>query len=111
MDLLSVAKRFVESRVQQPEEVQELDPVQWFHSAPSLPSYPFQLKPGVKIVEPAKFYESLRMDISDEKSPRRIFGALQNDLKLLREICEGNGAAPTTNLRETDYDRAQAIPN
>ncbi len=67
---------------------QDAELVAWFLSDKDLPLDPFQLKKGVTVMSPDKFYESLRLDIeSGEKGPRAIFGALQDDLYVLRNRC------------------------
>lgn len=63
--------------------------IQWFQEQKYLPNEPFQLKQGVKVLNPGKFYESLRLDISEgSKCPRNLHGALLNDLKCLEKITE-----------------------
>lgn len=62
--------------------------IQWFLSATNLPSRPFQLKMGVKVTQPDKFYGSLRTDIDEgSKGPRNLFKSLIADLKCLKNIC------------------------
>ena len=60
----------------------------WFLSATNLPMDPFRLSQAVTVQDPSKFYESLRSDLAlGPRGPRSRFGALENDLKLLRRIC------------------------
>lgn len=59
--------------------------VAWFLSEKELPLTPFWLKPAVWIVDPQKFYVSLKADVElGTRSPRALFGAIQDDLRCLK---------------------------
>jgi hypothetical protein len=69
--------------------------IDWFLSSEeTLPQGPFELKPGVKIIDPKRFYESIKHDITcGPKNGRTIFNALQEDLKNLKKILlKGSGS-------------------
>lgn len=60
--------------------------IDWFLSA-DLPTSPFQLKQGAKVLEPQKFYSWLKQDIHNgPHSPRARYGALHCDLMLLKQM-------------------------
>ena len=65
--------------------------IQWFSSETNLPSKPFHINSAVKVLDPQKFYASLRAEISlGPQGPRSRFGSLQQELMRIREIvCEG----------------------
>lgn len=60
--------------------------IDWFQSHwERLPTEPFGLKPGVRVVDAALFYRSLNTDISSGPTgPRAKYGGLADDLKCLR---------------------------
>ena len=65
----------------------ELAPVvEWF-LASTPPSEPFQLMPGVTIMDPALWWESLRDDVAAGPRVRRDrYGAVKSDLTRLYEM-------------------------
>lgn len=61
--------------------------IQWFLSTNDLPTSSFQFKQAIFVIDAKQFYESLRADIGNgRKGPRALFGALQNDLKCLKNL-------------------------
>jgi hypothetical protein len=66
---------------------EELSLIQWFLSAKDLPTEPFQIKKGVTVCCPQKFYEELREQIEIGPNIRTIFGSIKNELTQLRKIC------------------------
>ena len=60
----------------------------WFQNAgDSLPVEPFDLCSGCRVVEPARFYASLRSEIAHGPTgPRARLGTLQVDLRRLRNM-------------------------
>ena len=62
--------------------------VAWFQNAgDSLPVEPFDLCSGCRVVEPSRFYASLRSEIATgPTAPRARLGTLQADLRRLRDI-------------------------
>lgn len=69
--------------------------IEWFLSETDLPAEQFQLKQAIKIVEPHKFYSWLRTDIEQgPKGSRAKWGALQNDLKHLKQHLESMRYTP-----------------
>lgn len=72
-------------------EGEDAELVKWFQSATDLPKQAFKLKEGVRVIDCEKFYASLRVDIaSGSKGCRALFGAVQSDLKALKEFIEKN---------------------
>lgn len=71
--------------------------VQWFLHATDLPKEPFKLNQAITVIDPGKFYESLRTEIElGDRSPRARFGALQNDLQALKQIYQSFKHGRTT---------------
>lgn len=63
----------------------------WFLATPTLPSRPFRLNRWTEIINPAGFYESLHLDISQGSAgPRARYGALQDDLLALYKMFGDN---------------------
>ena len=62
--------------------------VTWFRNAGDrLPVEPFDLCSGCRVVEPARFYASLRTEIATGPTgPRGRLGTLQVDLRRLRNV-------------------------
>jgi hypothetical protein len=61
----------------------------WFLSEEKLPLEPFQFKPAVWLADLQKFYNSLKADVMlGRKSPRALFGALQDELRRLKAIVD-----------------------
>lgn len=78
-----------------PHKDQEL--IYWFHTRGRevLPSDPFELHGGVRIVDPGLFADRLHQDIgTGPGGPRARTGALISDLRLLRELVDK--PAPST---------------
>ena len=65
--------------------------VTWFQTAgESLPVEPFDLCSGCRVVEPARFYASLRTEIATGPTGTRArLGTLQVDLRRLRDLVRG----------------------
>jgi len=62
--------------------------VRWFENA-DLPQKPFSPSGYEHILRPATYYEALRRDIRQgPKTPRARYGALQSDLKRLKDYCK-----------------------
>ena len=60
--------------------------VAWFASW-TPPAEPFQLKPGITILDPHRWRQSIAADIAQGPSgPRARYGALQDDLRRLHEL-------------------------
>jgi hypothetical protein len=60
--------------------------VQWFLST-TPPARPFALYPGVWIAHPARWWESIRVDIADGPGKgRAYYGALEKDLRRLADL-------------------------
>lgn len=78
--------RLVDSPATWGAEAAEL--VAWFQNAGgSLPVEPFDLCSGCRVVEPARFYASLRSEIATGPTgPRARLGTLQADLRRLRKM-------------------------
>lgn len=69
----------------------EMNLIDWFLSSEGLPKKSFQLKRGVQVNNPDKFYESLHNEINIGPSgPRALFGSLQDDLLCLKKIAKAN---------------------
>lgn len=67
-----------------PPEVQSL--VNWFMELEPL-TEPFYLEPHIRVIDPDKYFKSLRREIAMSSScPRGRNGALIYDLKILRKI-------------------------
>ncbi len=63
--------------------------VAWFASW-SPPGEPFQLKPGITILDPRRWRQSIAADIAQGPSgPRARYGALQDDLRRLHAMFGG----------------------
>jgi len=63
-------------------EVESL--VEWF-MLQEAPSQPFHLQPHLRVVDPCKFFSSLRQDIAKGPAGARAkFGTLQDDLRKLK---------------------------
>ena len=63
--------------------------VEWFLASES-PAAPFQLKPGITILDPHRWRQSITADIAQGPSgPRARYGALQDDLKRLHAMFSG----------------------
>ena len=62
--------------------------VTWFqNTGDRLPVEPFDLCSGCRVVEPSRFYASLRSEIATgPTAPRARLGTLQADLRRLRDI-------------------------
>ena len=62
--------------------------VTWFQTAGDrLPVEPFDLCSGCRVVEPSRFYASLRSEIAaGPTAPRARLGTLQADLRRLRDV-------------------------
>lgn len=89
-----VARKLHEKKPLQHSIATDPDLINWFLSASDLPADQFYLNLSIKVIDPIKFYTALRQDISQgDKNPRAKNGALQSDLKLLRDICQ----KPNTN--------------
>ena len=66
-----------------------LDLIAWFENA-RLPETAFDLYPWAKVTCPEKFYHGLRIDIlAGPKGARARWGALQKNLRRLRELVAG----------------------
>ena len=63
--------------------------VQWFlHATP--PAEPFELHQGVTVINPARWWDSIRTDlIGGPGRGRAYYGALQKDLRRLAELFGG----------------------
>jgi len=60
--------------------------IDWFTTA-DLPQDPFNLDQARRVSDPGKFYDALRLEISNRrKSPRWKCGATQADLRALRTV-------------------------
>ena len=57
--------------------------------AEQLPASSFPLTAGVTVLDPAKWLKKLQADCLMPKRPRAVFGALQQDLRRLHELCNG----------------------
>ena len=81
----------VENRPQTPPEwdTETAVLVRWFEVA-LLSASPFDLQPYIRIVNPTRFYRSLRIDIAaGPAGPRARTGAMQADLRRLRDVLRG----------------------
>lgn len=64
-----------------------LELVNWFTSSePTLPREPFRLRPGTRVVDPERFYASLRKDIEAGPTSARASSGLVADLADLRRL-------------------------
>jgi len=131
VDLLTIATQFSNSLKQNPikADVQDLpEPIKkpqrpstslwkgddvalidWFLAADNLPSDPFQFRTGITVIDPTKFYESLRVEIAlGRKSTRAKTGALQSDLKILRELFSRPTTDFTPILKEPTHEHNPA---
>ena len=73
--------------------------VTWFQTAGDrLPVEPFDLCSGCRVVEPSRFYASLRSEIATgPTAPRARLGTLQADLRRLQDVSRlTNGEKPVT---------------
>ena len=65
--------------------------VRWFLSSKP-PSEPFELCPAVTVLDPARWWESIRVDIAVGPGRGRAhYGALEKDLRRLAELYGGSG--------------------
>ena len=63
--------------------------VEWFNGW-SPPSGAFQLKPGITILDPQRWRQSIAADIrAGPNGPRARYGALQDDLRRLHDLFGG----------------------
>lgn len=63
--------------------------IDWFLAEKKLPTGPYALRQGTTVINQDLFYERLRDDIkSGPGTPRQNTGALFDDLRCLKEICE-----------------------
>jgi len=70
-----------------PESMAKL--LEWFINARDLPEQPFSLCSYERIPNPEKYYEGHKRDIdAGPKGPRSRYGAIQSDLRRLKESCE-----------------------
>ena len=78
--------------------------IDWF-STTAPPANPFKLCRGVAIRDPARWWQSIRSDIdTGPNGPRARYGAVQGDLRKLRD---------RMNAEDAEYDRLEreAIQN
>ncbi len=74
-------------------DAETTDLINWFFTA-KLPSRPFTLMEGHQVVDPARWYSSLRQDIDAGAAvPRGQTGALKMDLAVLKSILEKDSHA------------------
>lgn len=60
--------------------------IEWFRTA-ELPSGPFDLGPGIRVIEPEGYRHALLCDIAaGPDGPRARMGVLQDELARLREL-------------------------
>ncbi len=68
--------------------------IDWF-STTTPPAEPFELVPGVVIMDPARWWRSIRSDIEcGPNGPRARYGAVQGDLRRLYALMKTAGGFP-----------------
>ena len=61
----------------------------WLQKTPP-PAKPFELHPGVSVVDPTGFWQAIKYDVAAGKNgPRTYYGALQKDLRRLAVLFGG----------------------